>query len=77
MLIIKNYQDLRRGVILVGDKDGLSEGMVLKSRVPHVCGSNLWTIIYLGSDIVLKCNDCSAVVMVARKKIFRQFRKMQ
>ncbi|AWB09574.1 hypothetical protein TDSAC_0187 [Thermodesulfobium acidiphilum] len=61
---------------MLSDKDGLSEGMTLKSRVPHVCGSNLWTIIYLGSDVVLRCNNCSTVVMVPRKKLFRKFRKL-
>jgi len=62
---------------LVNDKDGLSEGMILKSRVPHVCGSNFWTILYLGSDIVFRCNKCSAVIMVPRKRVFRQFKKIQ
>ena len=36
--------------ILIGD--------VIKTRKPHPCGSDEWTVIRTGADIKIKCNKC-------------------
>ncbi|MBO5888761.1 MAG: DUF951 domain-containing protein [Clostridia bacterium] len=38
-------------------------GDVIKSKKTHPCGSNEWTIIRVGADIKIKCNNCGRVLM--------------
>jgi hypothetical protein len=50
--------------ILIGD--------VIKSRKPHPCGSDEWTVIRTGADIKMKCNKCSRIVMLDRDSFLRR-----
>lgn len=50
--------------ILVGD--------VIRSRKPHPCGSDEWTVIRTGADIKMKCNKCARIVMLDRDSFLRR-----
>jgi len=50
--------------ILIGD--------VIKSRKPHPCGSDEWTVIRTGADIKMKCNKCARIVMLDRDTFLRR-----
>lgn len=39
-------------------------GDVIRTRKPHPCGSDEWTVIRTGADIKIRCNRCSHVVMM-------------
>ena len=50
--------------ILVGD--------VIRSRKPHPCGSDEWTVIRTGADIKMKCSGCGRIVMLDRDSFLRR-----
>lgn len=51
-------------MILLGD--------VIKTRKPHPCGSDEWTVIRTGADIKIKCNKCARIVMLDRDTFLRR-----
>ena len=50
--------------ILIGD--------IIKTRKPHPCGSDEWTVIRTGADIKMKCNKCGRIVMLDRDSFLRR-----
>lgn len=54
-------------------------GDVIKSRKSHPCGNDIWTVIRIGADIKMKCQQCGRIVMLdraaflkSRKALIRQ-----
>ena len=47
-------------------------GDIIKSRKPHPCGSDEWTVIRTGADIKMKCNKCQRIVMLDRDTFLRR-----
>ena len=47
-------------------------GDVIRSRKPHPCGSDEWTVIRTGADIKIKCRGCGRVVMLDRDSFLRR-----
>ena len=41
-------------------------GDLIRSRKPHPCGSDTWTVIRTGADIKMKCSGCGRIVMLDR-----------
>ena len=54
------------------DNDMILIGDVIKTRKPHPCGSDEWTVIRTGADIKMKCNGCSRIVMLDRDSFLRR-----
>ena len=52
----------------VGDK--------LEMKKNHPCGSNIFTVLRIGSDIKIKCFGCGREVVVARIKLEKDIRKI-
>ncbi len=50
--------------ILIGD--------VIRSRKPHPCGSDEWTVIRTGADIKMRCARCGRIVMLDRDTFLRR-----
>ena len=42
---------------------------VLELKKPHPCGSHLFTVLRVGSDIRIQCNGCGRDITVAREKL--------
>lgn len=47
-------------------------GDVIRTRKPHPCGGDEWTVTRTGADIKIKCNICGRVVMMDRERFLRQ-----
>lgn len=41
-------------------------GDIVRTRKPHPCGGNEWTVIRTGADVKIRCNRCGRVVMMDR-----------
>lgn len=46
-------------------------GDVIRSRKPHPCGNDVWTVIRTGADIKIKCQKCGRIVMLDRAAFLR------
>ena len=47
-------------------------GDVIKTRKPHPCGSDVWTVIRIGADIKIKCQGCGHIVMLDRDAFLKR-----
>ena len=45
-------------------------------RKAHPCGSDQWTITYVGADIKMKCEGCGRVVMLDRPTFEKRIKKI-
>ena len=45
-------------------------------KKPHACGANEWTIIRVGADIKIRCNQCGRIVMLDRADFIRMGKKV-
>jgi len=50
--------------ILIGD--------VVRTRKPHPCGGDEWTVLRTGADIRIRCNTCGRLVMLSREDFLRR-----
>ncbi|MCC6261052.1 MAG: DUF951 domain-containing protein [Anaerolineales bacterium] len=46
----------------------------LRLRKPHPCGSYDWTVIRLGADIGLECNQCKRHVLLTRRELAKRLK---
>jgi hypothetical protein len=49
---------------------------IVKTKKPHVCGSNEWKVIRTGVDMKLECMGCKRVVMIARVELNKKIKKI-
>lgn len=49
-------------------------GDVVRLRKPHPCGSFDWTVVRLGADIGLRCNQCQRRVLLPRRTLERRLK---
>ena len=47
-------------------------GDVIKTRKPHPCGSDEWTVIRTGADIKIRCARCGRIVMLDRETYLKR-----
>ena len=52
----------------------LNDKVIMKK--PHACQTNLWTIIRVGVDIKLKCDNCGREVMLDRLVFEKKIKKI-
>ncbi|MDD2921927.1 MAG: DUF951 domain-containing protein [Anaerolineales bacterium] len=46
----------------------------LRLKKPHPCGSYIWTVVRLGADIGLECNECKRRVMLERRDLAKRLK---
>ncbi len=51
-------------------------GDVVTMKKPHACGTNEWTVIRVGADVKIKCNNCGRIVMMDRADFIRMGKKV-
>ncbi len=51
-------------------------GDVVKLKKPHPCGSHEWEILRVGADFRLKCKGCDHMIMVPRKVVEKNTRRL-
>jgi len=54
----------------------LQLGDRLRLRKAHPCGSLEWKVIRLGADIKIECLGCGRHVMLTRRKLANQVKKI-
>lgn len=47
-------------------------GDVIRTRKPHPCGGDIWTVTRTGADIKMKCSTCGHIVMLDRETFLRR-----
>ena len=52
-------------------------GDILTLKKQHPCGSKSWKVLYVGTDMKLKCVGCEHQIMVARSKIQKNIRNIE
>lgn len=51
-------------------------GDVVQLKKGHPCGSNEWEILRVGADFRLQCKGCGHQIMVPRKMVEKNTRKI-
>ena len=54
----------------------LNAGDLVKMRKAHPCGSDLWTVTYVGADIKIRCEKCGRIVMLDRPTFEKRVKKI-
>ncbi len=54
--------------INVGDK--------ILTKKPHPCGSFEWTVLRVGADIKIKCNQCGRIIMLSTTDFEKRLKKV-
>ena len=49
---------------------------IVQMKKPHPCGSNEWTIVRIGIDIKIKCNNCGRTIMLPRIEFEKKLKKV-
>ncbi len=49
-------------------------GDVVRLRKPHPCGNFDWTVVRLGADIGLRCNQCQRRGLLPRRTLERRLK---
>lgn len=52
-------------------------GDVVTLKKPHPCGSRDWEILRVGADFRLKCEGCGHQIMIPRKQVEKNTRKLK
>lgn len=47
-------------------------GDVVRTRKPHPCGGDLWTVLRTGADIRIRCNTCGRIVLLDRETFLKR-----
>lgn len=56
--------------------DKFDVGDVIRMKKPHPCGSYEWEILRVGADFRLKCAGCGHQIMVSRKLVEKNTRRI-
>ena len=54
----------------------LQIGERLELRKPHPCGGLVWEVVRLGADIGLVCEGCGRRVLMERRDLERQLKRI-
>ncbi len=54
----------------------LKAGDKIELKKPHPCGNKIFTLLRVGMDFKIRCENCGREVMVPRKKIEKNIKKV-
>ncbi len=52
------------------------ESEKITTKKTHACGGNNWTIIRVGADYKIKCDQCGRVLMLTKEKLDKIIKKV-
>lgn len=52
-----------------------TEHEIIKLKKSHPCGSNEWEVLYVGSDLKIKCMGCGHMLMLPRSTVEKSIKK--
>ena len=44
-------------------------GGKIKSKKPHACAGNDWTVVRTGADVKLKCDKCGRMIFLSHEAV--------
>ena len=53
-----------------------SENDILELKKPHPCGNRQFTVLRLGSEVRIKCNQCGRDMTLPREKLEHAIRNL-
>ena len=56
--------------------DRFDVGDIIKMKKPNPCGSSEWEVLRTGADFRLKCMGCGHQIMVSRKLVEKNTRRI-
>lgn len=59
-----------------GDKMDIRLNDILELKKEHPCGGKSWLVLRVGMDFRLRCTTCGHEIMVPRKKIEKNIKKI-
>ena len=54
----------------------ISVGDVLEMKKAHPCGCNMFVVRRVGMDFKIECQKCGHLIMLPRKKVERNIKKI-
>ncbi len=54
----------------------LNKGDRIEMKKPHPCGCKTFELLRVGMDFKIKCENCGREVMVPRKKVEKNIKKV-
>ena len=58
------------------DDNKIEVGTTVIMKKGHPCGTNLWEVIRVGTDMKLKCLNCSRIIMMPRIEFNKKMKKI-
>ena len=58
------------------DNKEIAVDTIVTMKKGHPCGFNEWTVIRVGSDIKIRCNNCNRVIMMPRVEFNKKIKKV-
>ena len=55
----------------------ISVGDIVKLKKQHPCGSFEWEVLRIGMDFRLKCTGCGHQIMLPRKQVEKNIKKIR
>lgn len=52
-------------------------GDIVRMKKPHPCGESLWKVVFVGSDIKIRCEKCGRVVMLERPVFEKRVKRIE
>ena len=49
---------------------------IIKTKKPHVCGSNEWKVVRTGADLKLECVGCKRIIMISRLDALKRTKEL-
>ena len=53
-----------------------SVGDKVKTKKPHACGGNTWTVTRMGADVKLTCVKCNHTVLLTLEKAVKSVKEV-
>jgi len=52
-------------------------GDIVKMKKSHPCGGDLWKVVFVGSDIKIRCETCGRIVMLERPVFEKRVKRIE
>ena len=50
---------------------------IIVTKKAHACGCNEWTIVRIGADYKIKCNQCGRIILLESEKLNKMVKKIK
>lgn len=72
----KNYFDIFNSIYVGGNNMDVRVGDTLVMKKQHPCGETQFDVLRVGMDFKIRCKKCGREVMLPRKKVEKNIKKI-